>query len=1179
MRGVIDMGRPGLLPGDDWHNYASAPHPLDWQNYPATPLERSFTVSATTIGNRVGHMFGEDGRKLAGLCMACKRLQASTADLVYIAFALSWGEIPSGGITDLELNDQPISELSWVLSSEILYGTAAQSISTILNQGMATDGLVETYPCLAYVALKLDASHAEAPASVKFTAVCKGKKVTDYRDASTGESSNPALTMYYLLTNGEYFLGKDTADVATGSGESWRDGADHCDTVMGDSSLRYTFDGYITDRSARRAIETVGEHGFLTVHYVHDRYELCSMECPTGPRSVYIEEDADVEGHLPEFREIARRTTPNEVGVNYTIGQTFENGFVPVTVAGGLESGDELRYIEKDLVGCTSKSQAARWATKYINHQILERFEWVRHLPAAVMADVLPGQVIYHSTVEGVTNQPVRVVGMDGLEDGVMRVRLVEYDGNTDSTLTASEDTPISLDVGVDSSTPDAPTAATQTFIEVGFWEGDSLITDPDSLTAGNNWANASGTDPQVTDNTTSTDLEWPVSGDSWDWAHEFDPGSDDYAMLTLCIRCVANHDDTATVRVYYDSYTGSWSAQLYREILPEDTLLFGRLILLIPLTSGATNHRVRLYGTKSGGSTMELRVRRVHVVPWNEDPRLRVGAARLGLSERWAWTEHSSAADSVLAYQARRQYAFNVLGPIIAEVPQGEDLMEFAVLQGLGGGALAITGGEMIADGLPRSFAVLMIAMGIHGAWAQFPNPTQDFQLAALAAPSGVELTWYRTRDRKTTNSQDASAWSTTGTAPTVTTNVANSPDGSSNTADRIDGGASSGEIQCRDTLPAPSTFPGGEFYQLLWLKSESDDFDLQLGSEFGSSGYDKTVRVRTHWRLFRMLSNVAAAPYPGPSLLTGSSTPNFLATTAVSWQTTEGVDLKEYHSVKWTKDAGAIRKWDRFELQYRLYDMNLKVAGDWLTHYQTGPLATEITWGNHPLAMAPPFPFEDSHGISPDWDVLHDWRVVGIRDDYAVELIPTTISEVEIDSFSSVQELYEYDQSTSGDGELLLLEGTGDSASLVSTPRGRARTMQSDRQLALTDATWATILSRTLGTAETDAVKVFYEVVVDHTVAATQHLMHEIGEVTVQGYSTDGSTCTAQCDTSGVNTKNQASNGSVAVTFQITTSGPTWNLQAKAAVTTLGTINSIEIRYFVVQMGPDTDLGGMGY
>jgi hypothetical protein len=622
----------------------------------------------------------------------------------YAVFALSEGEL--GSISDIQLNDVDIADLvgsiyrpdKYVLSYDDREGADTQTLPSFLTGTGGVPGLNETWPGLAYVAIKLKTTEdSPIPSSIRLTAKVTGRKISDFRGGAAAATSNPVVIAYDLLTNSEFGLARSTSLIDL---TNWTAAADHCDTAMADSTKRYEWNGPLYERETFRAIQTVLGHAMMELQWDPEAGKYIIATSESGLSSVATIEESDLRS-TPKWREIPLAERPNHVTVYYTREDTFDQASVTVEDPAGVSAAD-MRRIEIDLPGTYNASIATRFAVKRYNHAATERFRWFMRL-GPVIADVYPGELVTLNT-RLLSSQLARLVTkklVAGTVD-IWECEFVEYDAATDSTAVATEDTGISVVVDL----PDAPTANTKTFGEAGDWDTDDLAGGPNDLSSWTAIGSSVITYDAVNEWTTIT---LPSGGPS---------GNLCGAKLVLpTFADTPLHVFTAVVECdglgfNGNAFTMGWdglAAQVQGEAEIEGDSAWHRYrIICRPTTSAGNFLFFGGAGHNTSARTMRVRFVRACKITFN---------AQKYLYERNAWTEHSAAMTTVDHYAAYDRAGFER-----GEVVVGETELEIQTLS-MGSHAPPQQAYVQAFPGGPEDLS--MVAVGPTGLTSEFPTPT----------------------------------------------------------------------------------------------------------------------------------------------------------------------------------------------------------------------------------------------------------------------------------------------------------------------------------------------------------------------------------------------------------------------------------------------------------------------
>jgi hypothetical protein len=669
-------------------------------NDPTTLRSRRLSVSSSIVGSILPVYYGAREMKATGQWWLWHRT-SDTSWFGFMVMALSEGEL--GSISDIELNDVPIDELVGSLSDPETYvfayddreGADTQTLPSLLTTAGVPD-LVETWPGLAYVAVKLDVrDESPIPSSMRLTAKITGRKVSDFRTGgAAAATSNPVVIAYDLLTNTEFGLGRATSLINT---TNWTAAANHCDTAMADGTYRYEWNGPIAERNLLDAIQMVLGHALMEMEFdpVSGQYIIKTSE--SGLSSVATIEESDWRTR-PKWFEIPLRERPNHVTVSYTDRDSFRPASVHVEDPAGIAAG-ELRQVELDFPGCYNASIATRIAVKRYNHAATEKYRWHGRV-GPVVADVLPGELVTFSS-RRLSNQLARLVTKKQINANTYEIELVEYDANTDSTAVATDDDPPSVVVDP----PDPPTATDKIYGEGGDWESRSLLPDPDDITTSQGWTlGGSGSASFSSGNEETT------------FTADADPTETGLATLLYELNSVVTDGDLYMVTFLAKAETGSgfsagWDSlaateQGSVEILADG--LWHRYRFFAEANTFFGSNKVG-FGARRKTAATDLVIARCHAVKVIFNPALK-------LYERQEWTEDPSASSTVDHYAAYSKAGFEY-----GRVPVGEAVMEIETLS-LG----FILHDPPISGFFPDGpFEADWLAIGPTNLSAAFPDPT----------------------------------------------------------------------------------------------------------------------------------------------------------------------------------------------------------------------------------------------------------------------------------------------------------------------------------------------------------------------------------------------------------------------------------------------------------------------
>lgn len=153
-------------------------------------------------------IYGE--RRVGGVRVFVSTRDASGGDkneYLYIALALAEGEVNS--ITDIKINDKPITDAKFngLYSYNVHLGTDDQTYDTLLAEAGSDWTSSHRLRGIAYIAIRLKWDSDAFSGIPEITALVQGRKVYDPRTGATAYSNNPALCIRDYLTNTRYGKG------------------------------------------------------------------------------------------------------------------------------------------------------------------------------------------------------------------------------------------------------------------------------------------------------------------------------------------------------------------------------------------------------------------------------------------------------------------------------------------------------------------------------------------------------------------------------------------------------------------------------------------------------------------------------------------------------------------------------------------------------------------------------------------------------------------------------------------------------------------------------------------------------------------------------------------------------------------------------------------------------------
>ena len=338
---------------------------------------------------------------------------------LWIVQTLSEGECDSiatdGGADLVYLNDTIESEFGSKLSYWFHGGSGTQAVDANLNSTKVkwTDCLKNT----CYMVFKLTYDQDKYQSIPRCTVVLKGRKLYDYRNASTAYSNNPALVLYDYMTNSRYGLGFDSAKFDTAS---WTAGANYCDTQS------WTYNGVIYGtQNASNIINRILSHFRGTLVWYDGKFYLRYADLPLESSAMTIEDKhiaQDSSGKaLISINQPSRLRRPDGARVAYT---DPDKNYVTDYITIGNETGV---IKEIGFLGCTNRQQASD-----LGVYNLERAQLDRSISGIFRDDCLklePHDIVtFNSDSLSISNQTMRVTETNVQPDGTVALTLLYED-------------------------------------------------------------------------------------------------------------------------------------------------------------------------------------------------------------------------------------------------------------------------------------------------------------------------------------------------------------------------------------------------------------------------------------------------------------------------------------------------------------------------------------------------------------------------------------------------------------------------------------------------------------------------------------------------------------------------------------------------------------------------------
>jgi hypothetical protein len=297
------------------------------------------------------------------------------------------------GVDQIWLDQNLVSTYPSSLYDYVFHnGAADQTVDTeILDQGILYyfPNAIDTYRNTCYIIWALKYHEDYFVRQPSRTVLLKGKKVYDFRTATTAWSNNPALCLYDYLTNTRYGKGISASKIDI---DSWTDVANYCDNqgwtinyaIASDTSaqtiidvIRRTFRGELVhfnnkiylryaDLDLEAPVFDIKDEHFAmeesTGQAMVEMYEPTRLDVPDGFRVKYIDPDKDWSaddiqigdsiGNVQEFSGIGMGSKQQalDIGVYYLERARLNRGIR------GTFSDDLLVLDPHDLVTITSAS-------------------------------------------------------------------------------------------------------------------------------------------------------------------------------------------------------------------------------------------------------------------------------------------------------------------------------------------------------------------------------------------------------------------------------------------------------------------------------------------------------------------------------------------------------------------------------------------------------------------------------------------------------------------------------------------------------------------------------------------------------------------------------------------------------------------------------------------------------
>jgi len=336
---------------------------------------------------------------------------------LWIVQALGEGECDSiaqvESVDQVWLGDKLVSEFGSNASYWFHGGTSGQSVDS--NLAAAFPEWTDPLPYTCYMVYKLVFHRDLFQSLPQRTVLLKGRKLYDFRDASTAWSDNPVLCLYDYLTNTRYGMGISASAIDT---TSWTAAANYCDTQGWTLNMRL-----MADTSAVNIIDDMCRHFRGTLVWWDGKYYLRYADL-NYESSVMTLTDAHI-ARDPKGKARISMSAPSSFGRNDGLRVKFvdpDNDYATDDVV----VGDTVGTIgELSLMGCTDREMACNLAAYYLE---MEQGQIPRIISGVFRDDALqlePHDIVtFTSQALALENETMRVLDAHVEADGLISLTL-----------------------------------------------------------------------------------------------------------------------------------------------------------------------------------------------------------------------------------------------------------------------------------------------------------------------------------------------------------------------------------------------------------------------------------------------------------------------------------------------------------------------------------------------------------------------------------------------------------------------------------------------------------------------------------------------------------------------------------------------------------------------------------
>jgi hypothetical protein len=338
---------------------------------------------------------------------------ANNKDL-WMVLTLSEGECEGiaqiEGVDQIFLDDKIYTDFGGLVSYWFHAGTSTQTYDTNLNAVLPEWEDAQRY--LAYMVFKCEYDKNYFQRVPKFNVVLKGRKVYDFRDATTAYSNNLVLCLHDYITSDRYGPGLATAKIDY---PSWISAANYCDLKGFELNMLIS-----KNKNSGNIIDEIKAHGRLRMNWFNGKYSLRYADLNYEAVAMELTDD-----HLAQGRDgklnvsLAEPTSfkrPHGLKIKW---RDPDNAYVEDDLPVGDQVGDIKTY---NLLGCTDRQQAGIMGTYVLERAILDRT-----LTASLRDDALrlePWDIVKATWTDfGLTDQYLRVRGVELSPEGHVGVK------------------------------------------------------------------------------------------------------------------------------------------------------------------------------------------------------------------------------------------------------------------------------------------------------------------------------------------------------------------------------------------------------------------------------------------------------------------------------------------------------------------------------------------------------------------------------------------------------------------------------------------------------------------------------------------------------------------------------------------------------------------------------------